>query len=394
MIDALPRSPTDSHDGTATLIQINEPAREYAALASSIEAAVLASLRSGRWLFGEATEGFARDFARYLGVTHVLPVANGTDALELALRAVGVGAGDEVVTAANAGGYTSIACRVIGATPVYADILMPTMTLDPNDVVARLSDHVKAVVVTHLYGNLGEVDRVRVLLDAAGRVDIAIVEDCAQAHGARMGERLAGSLGDIATFSFYPSKNLGALGDGGAVATARDDLAHRIRLLRQYGWEPRYHNVAAYGRNSRIDEVQAAVLRIKLQHLDAMNRARRAILQAYRDALPEGYRLCVAEGEATVGHLAVLLCPNREIAQVHLNRMGVQTDIHYPTLDPDQPAWHDLPMRSGTLSTSRIAVERILTLPCFPHLTEAEIARVCEALHSLPSASKTDAAAH
>ncbi len=368
------------------MIQINEPAREYAALASGIEAAVLAALRSGRWLFGEATEGFARDFAQYLGVTHVLPVANGTDALELALRAVGVGAGDEVITAANAGGYTSIACRVIGAIPVYADILVPTMTLDPNDVIARLSDQVKAVVVTHLYGNLGEVDGLRVLLDAAGRREIAIVEDCAQAHGARVGERLAGSLGDIATFSFYPSKNLGALGDGGAVATASDDLARQIRLLRQYGWEPRYRNVSAYGRNSRIDEVQAAVLRIKLKHLDAMNCARRAILQAYRDALPEGYRLCVAEGEASVGHLAVMLCPNREIAQGHLNRMGVQTDIHYPTLDPDQPAWRDLPMRSGPLSTSRLAVERILTLPCFPHLTEAEIARVCAALHSLPSA--------
>lgn len=369
------------------MIQINEPAREYAALAPSIEAAVIASLRSGRWLFGEATEGFARDFAEYLGVRHVLPVANGTDALELALRAVGVGAGDEVITAANAGGYTSIACRLIGAIPAYADVVAPTMTLDPEDAVALLSDRVKAVVVTHLYGNLGEVEGLRVLLEAAGRPDIAIIEDCAQAHGARVGDRRAGSLGDLATFSFYPSKNLGALGDGGAVATNRDDLAHQVKLLRQYGWEPRYRNVAAYGRNSRIDEVQAAVLRVKLEHLDAMNDARRAILNAYGDALPEGYRLCVAEGEATVGHLAVMLCPNRDSARAHLNGMGVQTDIHYPTLDPDQPAWCDLPMRSGPLSNARLAVERILTLPCFPHMTEDEIATVCEALRSLPSAS-------
>jgi len=369
------------------LIQINEPLREYEELSASIEAAVLTTLRSGRWLFSEATKIFARNFSAYLGVSHIVPVANGTDALELALRAVGVGLGDEVITAANAGGYTSTACRIIGAVPVYADITLPEMTLDPEDAVALLSSKVKAVVVTHLYGNLADVDRLRCLLNAAGREDVTILEDCAQAHGARRDGRLAGSFGDIAAFSFYPSKNLGALGDAGAVATCRDDLAGKVRLLHQYGWETRYRSIEPYSRNSRIDEIQAAILIVKLQHLDAMNSARRAILSRYRAALPAGYVLCADEGEGSVGHLAVILCPDRAVAAVHLHQRGIQTDVHYPTLDCDQPAWRNLPMRSSGLANSRAAVGRILTLPCFPYLSETEMIAVCEALRTLPPAS-------
>lgn len=369
------------------MISINEPAREYEALSSEIETAVLEALRSGRWLFGKATEAFVQRFSVSVGVEHVIPVANGTDALEIGLRAVGVGFGDEVVTVANAGGYTSIACRIIGAVPVYADIGLPGMTIDPGEVSALLSPKVKAVVVTHLYGNLGDVDGVRRVLAAAGRADVAIVEDCAQAHGVGDPGRRGGSLGDLATFSFYPSKNLGALGDAGAVVTGRDDLARQVRLLAQYGWESRYRSVVPYGRNSRMDEVQAAILTIKLGHLDAITASRRAVLSRYRAILPPGYRLCALEGAASVGHLAVILCPDRSAAADHLKRHGVQTDIHYPTLDCDQPAWRDLPMRVGDLAKSRDAVERILTLPCHPHLSESELALVCDALASLPAAS-------
>jgi aminotransferase EvaB len=369
------------------LININEPAREYEAFSSEIEAAVLEALRSGRWLFGKATQDFVQRFSAYVGVEHVIPVANGTDALEIGLRAVGVGFGDEVVTAANAGGYTSIACRIIGAVPVYADIGLPGMTIDPDEVSALLSAKVKAVVVTHLYGNLGDVDGVRRVLAAAGREDVAIVEDCAQAHGVGEKVRRGGSLGDLATFSFYPSKNLGALGDAGAVVTRRDDLARQVGLLAQYGWESRYRSVVPYGRNSRIDEVQAAILSIKLGHLDAMTESRRAVLSRYRAVLPASYRLCALEGAASVGHLAVILCPDRAAAAEHLKRRGIQTDIHYPTLDCDQPAWRALPMRAGDLPKSRDAVERILTLPCYPHLSESELSVVCDALASLPATS-------
>jgi aminotransferase EvaB len=369
------------------MIPINEPLREYQALSSRIEPAVLSAMRGGRWLFGAATESFMQSFAAYVGVRHVIPVGNGTDALELALRGVGVGPGDEVITAPNAGGYSSAACRVIGAEPVYADICLACMTLDPIQIPALLTSKVRAVVVTHLYGNLGDVAGVRAQLSLAGRDDVAIVEDCAQAHGARRDGRMAGSLGDIATFSFYPSKNLGALGDAGAVATNRDDLARQVRLLHQYGWDRRYHSIVPYGRNSRMDEMQAAILEIKLTCLDEMNQRRRTILQVYRDALPPGYRLCALEGEVTVGHLAVIDCEDRAAAMVHLGQQSIQTDIHYPVLDCDQPAARGLPMYIGDLSRARHAVEHILTLPCFPHMTATEIGTVCAALQTLPPVS-------
>lgn len=369
------------------MIPINEPLREYQALSERIESSVLSAMRGGRWLFGEATGSFAQAFAAYVGVRHVVPVGNGTDALELALRAVGVGLGDEVITAPNAGGYSSAACRIIGAVPVYADICNASLTLDPSQIPALLTPKVRAVVITHLYGNLGDVAGTRKQLSSAGRDDVAIIEDCAQAHGARRAGETAGSLGDIATFSFYPSKNLGALGDAGAVATNRDDLAHQVRLLHQYGWEPRYYSVVPYGRNSRIDEVQAAILGIKLTCLDEMNKARRAILRAYRASLQPCYRLCALEGEETAGHLAVIDCEDRTAARTHLSQQSIQTDIHYPVLDCDQPAGRELPMRTGDLTRARRAVGRILTIPCFPYMTEAEIGTVCSALQTLPTAS-------
>jgi dTDP-4-amino-4,6-dideoxygalactose transaminase len=372
------------------MISINEPLREYMTLSASIESAVLSAMRGGRWFYGPATEAFASAFACYIGVGHVLPVGNGTDALELALRAVGIGSGDEVITAPNAGGYSTIACRAIGADPVYADIREDDCTLDPKEVKPLLSPRVKAVVMTHLYGNLGDISGIRAELSDAGREDVVIIEDCAQAHGARRSGRIAGSLGDIATFSFYPSKNLGALGDAGAVVTDREDLAQRVKLLHQYGWEQRYRSVVPYGRNSRMDEIQAAILGVKLTFLDEMNRARRNILQTYREVLPPGYRFCALEGEETVAHLAVLDCTARGEASDHFAKNGIRTDIHYPVLDCDQPAAQKLSMRSSNLLRARRTVKRILTLPCYPYMTSGEVATVCAALKSLPLPSNSN----
>ena len=367
------------------MLTINNLTREYDVLSEQIETAVLSVIRSGRWLQGSAIERFSHVYSKYLDVSYVVPVANGTDALEIALRSVGVGAGDRVITVANAGCYTTTACRLIGAEPVYIDVREIDLTLDPDRLADALSSQVRAVVVTHLYGNLADVQGVRDKLHAAGRSDVIIIEDCAQAHGARNNGKVAGSFGDLATFSFYPSKNLGALGDAGAVVTNREDLARMLSLLHQYGWDSRYHSVVSFGRNSRMDEIQAAVLEVKLGYLDEMNKARRSILQAYRKALPFGYRFCALEGEQSVVHLAVLDCPDRDAAQLHLTASGIQTDIHYPILDCDQASMQGLPMQVGDLSRSRSATKRILTIPCFPSMTSSEIDMVCSKLRTLPS---------
>jgi dTDP-4-amino-4,6-dideoxygalactose transaminase len=242
----------------------------------------------------------------------------------------------------------------------------------------------RAVIVTHLYGNHADVDGIRAALDAAGRRDVLLVEDCAQAHGARRGGRLAGSQGIVACFSFYPTKNLGALGDAGAVVTGDEAIAAKLRALHQYGWTERYKNTLAYGRNSRVDELQAAFLGVKLPRLDELNGMRRRVLDRYRAALPPSYMLCARQGEETVAHLAVIACPDRGAAAAHLERRGVETGVHYPILDCDQPGWSAMHRKVSALEVSRRSVARILTVPCYPHLSDAECGAVCDALAGLP----------
>ena len=366
------------------MIRLNDLKREYGFFEAPLQEAARSVVASGYYLSGHATKAFCAEFARYLGISHVIPVANGTDALELALRALGLGSGDEVIMAANAGGYGTTAAHLIGAIPVYADVLVPDMTLDPASVAEMLSPRTKAVVVTHLYGNHADVAGIRTALDGAGRRDVPLLEDCAQSHGARRAGRLAGTQGAVACFSFYPTKNLGALGDAGAVATADEALAARLRALHQYGWTERYKNTVPYGRNSRMDELQAAFLSVKLPRLDELNARRRRVLDLYRRALPASYRLCARERDETVAHLAVILCPDRAAAADHLARRDVETGVHYPTLDCDQPGWSDMQHRKSALSESRRAVGQILTVPCYPHLSGEECDAVCAALAALP----------
>lgn len=365
-------------------VPLNDLRRAFSARAAALTPAIQETLASGWWLNGRQLEGFCDEFAHYLGVGHCVGVANGTDALEIAMRAllrVRAKVGREVVTVANAGGYSTIACRLIGLTPVYADIEEASQLASLDSILACVTAETALVVATHLYGGPVDVPRLRATLDAAGHRDLPILEDCAQAHGARLDDRLVGGLGDIATFSFYPTKNLGALGDGGAVVTSDGDLADAARALRQYGWGRKYEVTIPDGRNSRLDEVQAAVLRVLLRHLDEGNARRRAVVRRYAQAAPAGVQV-VDAGEGGVAHLAVVLCDGRDRLREHLAACGVATEIHYPTLDSDQPAWRDLPMRlaPGGVPASRRSVERILTLPCFPELDEAEIDRTCQAL--------------
>ncbi|MFL9829185.1 DegT/DnrJ/EryC1/StrS family aminotransferase, partial [Rhodoplanes sp. SY1] len=302
-------------------------------------------------------------------------VANGTDALEIAMRALvglrGQG-GTEVITVANAGGYSTAACRLVGLTPVYADIEEASQLVSLPSVVAALGEQTALVIVTHLYGGLVDVGQLRAMMDKAGYRYIPILEDCAQAHGLRLGSRMAGSLGDIAAFSFYPTKNLGAFGDGGAIATSDPELAQRCQMLRQYGWASKYAVAMPGGRNSRLDEVQAAILHQLLPHLDVANARRVEILNRYAAAAPTGVK--VARAEASVAHLAVVLCDDRAGLQSYLADRGIQTDIHYPVLDCDQPGWSELPWREapGGLGVARASVGKLLTLPCFPALTDDE----------------------
>lgn len=341
--------------------------------------AVQGVLDSGWYVHGPQHEGFERDFASYVGVDHALGVGSGTDALELALTALARPGRDIVVTAANAGGYTSVAARRSGLRLRYADVDPGTLCLDPDQVEPLLGPDVAAVVVTHLYGRLGDVDGLTAVCAAAG---VPLVEDCAQAVGAASGDRRAGSFGTVATFSFYPTKNLGALGDGGAVVTRDAALAADLRALRQYGWSRKYVIESAGGRNSRLDEVQAAVLRVRLPGVDARNARRREIITRYAHAGSRTLRVLPADGTGHVGHLAVVMCDDRSGAQGALKEAGVSSDVHYPVPDHQQPALvahHD----GRALPVTEDAADRVLSLPCFPELTDAEVDEVCRVLAGL-----------
>ncbi len=359
-------------------VPFNDLKRHVASMRGPIDTAVASVLESGWFLAGPQLDGFEADFARYCGVEHCVGVGNGTDALEIALRAVGCGPGDEVVTVANAGMYTTAACILVGATPVYVDVDPGTLEMDVAQVEGLLSSLTRAIVVTHLYGKLADVEGA---LQIGLNRGVAVIEDCAQAHGAEKYGKRAGSFGDLATFSFYPTKNLGALGDGGAVVTTRDDVAEQLRALRQYGWRSKYEAVVPHGRNSRLDEIQAAILCVKLKRLDEWNDRRRQIATAYRDAA-RGTRLHIAHEAASdfVAHLCVGLHPERDAFRRRLAAAGVDTAVHYPTPDHKQPALSAVAWRAGTLEVTEAAVRDVVSLPCFPEMTDAEVEYVCSAI--------------
>jgi dTDP-3-amino-2,3,6-trideoxy-4-keto-D-glucose/dTDP-3-amino-3,4,6-trideoxy-alpha-D-glucose/dTDP-2,6-dideoxy-D-kanosamine transaminase len=352
----------------------NDLKRPYDAMAPVLEEALLRAARSGWYMLGPELKRFESHFADYCGIPHALGVGNGTDALEIALRACDCGPGDEVVMAANAGFYAAAACFLTGAAPVFADVEAERLTLSADAVAHVLSPATKAVVATHLYGRVADIAGIRRVIGAG----VAVIEDCAQAHGASCATGRAGSLGDMATFSFYPTKNLGALGDGGALCCREDALAERIRHLRQYGWTKKYTVGIPRGRNSRMDETQAAVLCAKLPHLDAWNERRRSIAHQYC-AAATGTALNVASNAepGDVAHLFVARHPERNAFQSRMEERGVATAIHYPILDCDQPALKNLSWRAGDLGVSRKAVHEVISLPCFPELTDAEVEHVC-----------------
>jgi aminotransferase EvaB len=362
-------------------VPLNDLKRQYLAMADELDAAARAVMAGGWYVMGREHNAFETEFAAYCGRRHAVAVGNGTDALEIALRAAGCQEGDEVLMVANAGGYAAAACLLVGAVPVFADIDAETLTLSPDSLAEAVGPRVKAAVITHLYGKLADMAGVRAAL--AGR-DIVIIEDCAQAHGAMRDGRRAGAFGDLATFSFYPTKNLGAIGDGGAIVTDSDELAQKARLLRQYGWTEKYRAEMPFGRNSRLDELQAAVLRRKLPRLDAWNQRRREIVARYRDAAGNGALTIVHRpGPDYVAHLCVARHPDRQHVIRHFQQHGVETAIHYPIPDHLQPALDRRPWRAVPLPNTEAAVNEIFTLPSFAELTDDEVEHVSTAIRSL-----------
>lgn len=334
-------------------------------------------LDSHWYVFGREVESFENEFAAYVGVNNCISVANGTDALEIALRGLGVDCGDKVITVANAGFYSSTAIHAIGAVPVYVDVDDTNLTLMPAALAQALVDKPKCVIVTHLYGQLADMDSLLQLTRDAG---VPLIEDCAQAHGARRHGRQAGSWGDVACFSFYPTKNLGALGDGGAIVTNDAEIAARLRTLRQYGWSAKYQVTTQGGRNSRLDEMQAAILREKLPHLDAWNAERRRIASLYNAAFESLPIISIpAVGEDYVAHLYVMRVNERDAFRDFLKAKGIATDVHYPITDHLQTAYPDA-LVVGEMRVTEAASSSVVSLPCFPGLSDAEIDRVIAAV--------------
>lgn len=356
-----------------------DPKAGFLAAEAEIAAAVRRVLHSGHYIHGPEHEAFEREFAAYLGVGGAAGVANGTDAIELALRAAGVGAGDDVLTVANTVTATVAAVTAVGARPVFADIEADTMLLDAAAVERLLTTlrdrRIKAILPVHLYGQAADMPR---LVEIARTHNLIVIEDCAQAHGAMVGGRKAGAWGALAAYSFYPTKNLGAFGDGGAVAGSDDGLLEKVKLLRQYGWRRRYVSDLP-GRNSRLDELQAAILRVRLARLDAENAHRATLAARYCERLAGGpVRLpVVAAGRTHVWHQFVVRTPQREALRLHLEAQGIHCGVLYPVPIHRQPAYHRAEL---SLPETERACAEVLSLPLHGGLQAGDVDRVCDAV--------------
>lgn len=365
-------------DAGTRVVPMNDLSRGIARDRAALGDAAASVFGSGYVIRGPHHSRFQRDLADYLGVAHAIGVASGTDALEIAIKAVMPEGRSTVLAAANAGGYTSVAALRAGYAVRYADVDAATLCVGLETVKAALTDDVGVVVVTHLYGLLTDI---AALVDHCHARGILVVEDCAQAIGARLDGRAAGTFGDVAAISFYPTKNLGALGDGGAIVTGDDEIAERVGTLSQYGWAAKYRIETPGGTNSRLDEIQAAFLLARLPLLDGFNERRRQIIECYRAAAAGGpVTVLPASGPHHVGHLAAALTSDREAVREALAARGVQTDIHFPVPDHAQPG---LVSHGEVLPVTENVVDQVFSLPCFPELTDDEVQHVCDAISEL-----------
>lgn len=347
----------------------------YNELKEELDAAYRRVMESGWYILGKEVEAFESEFAAYCETKHCIGVANGLDALHMIVRAYGIGLGDEVIVPANTYIATWLAVTHAGATPVPVEPDERSYNIDPAKIEQAITPQSKAILIVHLYGQTADMDPINALARKHG---LKVIEDCAQAHGARYKGCRAGGLGDAAGFSFYPGKNLGAIGDGGAVTTNDDDLAARIRVLRNYGSQVKYHNEVV-GYNSRLDELQAALLRVKLTRLDEWNERRRQVAAKYLRELSFQQDLIlphVPEWADPVWHLFVVRHSERDSLQKVLAEAGIGTMIHYPIPPHLQPAYSGLNMNPGDFPISEQMADEVLSLPIGPHLSDKQLSQV------------------
>ncbi len=347
--------------------------REYEEIKAEIDQAIKGVIKRGRFILGEEVERFEEEFSKFIGARYGIAVNSGSDALYLALRALGIGEGDEVITVSYT--FISTADAIIrnGAAPVFVDIEPETYTIDPHQIEKRITRKTKAIIPVHIYGHPADMDPI---IEIARKHNLFVVEDACQAHGAEYKGKRVGSIGDLGCFSFYPTKNLGAYGDGGIVVTNNMDLTKRLRKLRNYGQDKKYYHDIS-GVNSRLDEIQAAILRVKLRHLAVWNQRRRAIAEFYKRLL-EGVDLILPierDYAKHVYHLYVIRDKRRDVLQAHLRKNGINTLIHYPVPVHMQRPYQHFKKRALLSVTEQISRE-ILSLPMHPWLSGEEIKKI------------------
>ena len=360
------------------IVPFGELKRNYLAHQAEIDSAIDRVTRSGWYLFGEEQDSFERDFAKYCNVEYGIGVASGTSAIQIALSACGIGEGDDVLTTSNTCVPTVVGIEQTGAKCIFVDIDPITYNINPDLIESRITPQTRAIVVVHLYGQCANMEPI---IKIARKNNLKIVEDCAQSHGASYRGKKAGSLGDVAAFSFYPSKNLGAFGDAGMIVTSDHSIADLAKQLRNYGQYGKYNHVIR-GTNSRLDEIQAAILDTKLVYLDSWNRRRQEIAERYIEGLkncdldlPKG-----AEYAQHVWHLFVIRVADREGFRSRLAEVGVQTGVHYPSPVHLQPAYKEYQAQGKHLAVTEQQAGHLVSLPIFPELTDEEVDHVIESV--------------
>ncbi len=375
-------SPRARSEGDVMILCAN-PAAQFQSHQDEIEEAVLQVLRSNRYILGAEVDALESEFADYIGTQAAIGVANGTDALELAIRALDIGPGDEVITVSHTAVATVAAIEAAGAIPVLIDVDPVYYTLNPAQLQEALTPKTKALIAVHLYGQAADLDAIE---QFCTKNKLFLIEDVSQAHGAKWKGKRLGSIGHIGCFSCYPTKNLGAIGDAGLVTTNDSKLGNKVRMLREYGWQRRYISDIA-GRNSRLDELQAAILRVKLRHLDYDNSKRQHLAEQYSRALvgPKLHLPVTRPNSEQVFHLYVIRTGNRQQLIDHLSSHKIQAGIHYPMPVHLQPGYKARIRTSSNMRVTEQLAEEVLSLPMYPELSSADVASVIEVVNSFTS---------